>query len=643
MSVNILLSQTLNKYSDLRRSDRACHEITNILSLIDDPEMKLLQTFLSKPTSFSMQNRNMEEKLDHLVQSLEKKMKSSAAVSSLSSVTKLASATANTNEREVKNVRNILKNYRKRQNVTNRLFQLFFEDVKKLSLLMSDLTEKEVETMDIPDVDCNLSELHRDLIDRKPSYEELNLSNCAQWVLQEFKRCLSQLEDGRTVVNARRSQKTRDSIGGVDLENNRRENMEVGSLKQEMEKTDDKPSELLADVGVLREERDHLAALLEVEIRGREQCMVEKQELVERLEEVSNMLNTAVKSKDLAVEEIRTHIERRDKLRQELATTKQEKDSLESELFSVKQQLESFTGNVVTEVLTSSGEKLDSEEREMEKKNEKFGLMKQLEESRVEDVLRVERDKLAAMLEVETKGRQQLMVEVKELMVSNMLNTAEKSRDVAIGCLLKQLAASKESLVTHKKRLEDADSRTALLESRNKELVANNRELKREVEKLEVETKELKARLKSDDVQNVEADAEILNCDIASDPTACSTPKKCKDGSERGNLFSFADIQNMEGAQVYREEEINHKADTLAPNCDPGLLLRKFESGRNRVKFYSIKDIQRVLVEFGLVDGIEDKLMDFFELISEGEESEIVNRKIVDIILEESPLLLKAK
>ena len=35
--------------------------------------------------------------------------------------------------------------------------------------------------------------------------------------------------------------------------------------------------------------------------------------------------------------------------------------------------------------------------------------------------------------------------------------------------------------------------------------------------------------------------------------------------------------------------------------------------------------------------------MDFFELISEGEESEIVNRKIVDIILEESPLLLKAK
>ena len=615
MSVNILLSQTLNKYSDLRRSDRACHEITNILSLIDDPKMKLLQTFLSQPTSYSMQNRKMEEKLDHLVQSLEKKMKSSAAVSSLSSVTKLASATANTNEREVKNVRNILKNYRKRQNVTNRLFQLFFEDVKKLSLLMSDLTEKEVETMDIPDVDCNLSELHRDLIDRKPSYEELNLSNCAQWVLQEFKRCLSQLEAGRTVVNARRSQKTRDSIGGVDLENNRRKQEETG-LKQEMEKTDDKPSELLADVGVLREERDHLAALLEVEIRGREQCMVEKQELVERLEEVSNMLNTAVKSKDLAVEEIRTHIERRDKLRQELATTKQEKDSLESELFSVKQQLESFTGNVVTEVLTSSGEKLDSEEREMEKKNEKFGLMKQLEESRVEDVLRV---------------------------VSNMLNTAEKSRDVAIGCLLKQLAASKESLVTHKKRLEDADSRTALLESRNKELVANNRELKREVEKLEVETKELKARLKSDDVQNVEADAEILNCDIASDPTACSTPKKCKDGSERGNLFSFADIQNMEGAQVYREEEINHKADTLAPNCDPGLLLRKFESGRNRVKFYSIKDIQRVLVEFGLVDGIEDKLMDFFELISEGEESEIVNRKIVDIILEESPLLLKAK
>ena len=216
---------------------------------------------------------------------------------------------------------------------------------------------------------------------------------------------------------------------------------QVGSLQQEMERTDSRCMELLADFGVLREERDKLTAMLEVEIKGREQLMVEKQELVERLEDVSNMLNAAAKSKDLAIGEIRTQIEQRDKLRQELANTKQEKGNLEAELFSVKQQLESFAGKeedtyVVTTVLSSLGEKLEAKERELKEKDEEISLLKQLE-------------------------------------------------------------ASKESLVIHEKCLEDADSRAALLESQNKELVNNNEELNGKVEKLEAETRELKARLEA--------------------------------------------------------------------------------------------------------------------------------------------------
>lgn len=216
---------------------------------------------------------------------------------------------------------------------------------------------------------------------------------------------------------------------------------QVASLQQELEKTDNKSRDLLADVGVLKEERDKLASMLEVEIKGREQLMKEKQELVEKLEDVSNMLNAAAKSKDLAIGEIRTQIEQRDKLRQELAKTRQEKGNLEAELFSVKQQLESFTGNendsyVVTTVLSSLGEKLEAKDRELKQKDEEIDLLKQLE-------------------------------------------------------------ASKESLVIHEKCLEDADSRAALLESQNKELVNNNEELSRKVEKLQTETKGLKARLQS--------------------------------------------------------------------------------------------------------------------------------------------------
>jgi len=216
---------------------------------------------------------------------------------------------------------------------------------------------------------------------------------------------------------------------------------QVISLQQELEKTENKCGGLVADVGQLSEERDKLAAMLEVEIKGREALMAEKQELVDRLEDVSNMLNAAAKSKDLAIGEIRTQIEQQDKLRQEMANIKQEKGNLEAELFSVKQQLTNFTENeadtyVVTTVLSSLGEKLEAKERELKEKNDEISLLKELE-------------------------------------------------------------ASKESIVIHEKCLEDADSRAAVLEKRNQELVRDNSELSKKIELSETEKRELKARLES--------------------------------------------------------------------------------------------------------------------------------------------------
>ena len=542
-SLNWTMSQTLNKYSDLKRCDRVYQQITEILSLHDDPEMKLLHTFLSTP---SMKNRQVEEKFELLLRSLEKKMKSAAAITR--SVTNLASATANEILFEEKNVRSILDKYGQRQKVRDKLFQKFSEDVKNLSLVAADLREKEVDQIDVPDLDCNISELYRNLEDWKPKYEAYQLSKCAQWVLRELEGCLSQVEAGR-------AQLTGDSKVSVDVVDNR-EGQEKGNVnaaakdsdsgeirnqkEQELENTkqeadpisvntDNKARELLAEVGVLREERDKLASMLEVEIKGREQLMKEKQELVERLEDVSNMLNAAAKSKDLAIGEIRTQVELRDKLRQELANIKKVKDSLEAELLSVKQQLESFTenennNNVTTTVLTSLNEKLEAKDRELKQKDEEI-------------------------------------------------------------CLLKQLEASKE---------EDADSRAAVLESQNKELANNNVELNMKVETLETETKELKARLESGEKGNFcalkgiekvdrEADTVTPQCET-SDPVAWSTPKKCREGNERGN-------------------------------------------------FYSIEDIQKVVREFVVVESAGNKLLEFFELISE--EPGVVSRRVVDVILEE--------
>merc|ERR1719471_1946462 len=169
--------------------------------------------------------------------------------------------------------------------------------------------------------------------------------------------------------------------------------------------------------------------------------MNEKMELMERLEDTTNMLNAATNSKDMAVAEIRSQIEQQDKLRQELARVKEDAGHVEAELVIVKQQLSKITENegdsyVVTTVLSSLGEKLEARERELKQKNEEITLLRELENSK---------------------------------------NTIE----------------------IHEKCLEDADTRATDLEKRNKELEEENDQLKMTMKNLESSNQELTARLEA--------------------------------------------------------------------------------------------------------------------------------------------------
>ena len=516
-SLNWTLSQTLNKYSDLARCDRAYHQITNILSLVDDPEIKLLRKFLS---SSCVQNRSLDETLYRLVWSLEKKMKSEFS----RSLAKLVSATTSETLLEEKNVRTFLESYGQRLKVRDKLFQQFSADLKKLSQETSELTEKEVERIKIPDLDCNISELYRNLVDWKPKYEDFQLSKCAQWVLSQLERCLSQLEEGRNIIKAGGSQVTEDSEVRPDLLDNRE--AEFFPVK-----TDNKS-------GVLRD--DKMVAMLEVEIKAREKLMVEKQVLRQELTNTKEELTNTKQELANTKKELTN-------IRQEMANTKKEKDNLEAELYSVKEQLESH----LTTVLTSIKEKLEAKERELKQKDEEISLLKHLEE---------------------------------------------------------------------------ADSRAALLESQNKELVSNNGELNMKVENLQTETEELKARLECGAAQSA-------------DPDACITPKI----SKRGHFFTYEDTQVV-SREEEREENItdhpdNQNYETAAADPVACSTPQKSAGANQRDNFYSIEDLQKAVREFVVVESAGDKLLDFLELISE--ESRVVSRKIIDVILEESPLMLK--
>jgi len=216
---------------------------------------------------------------------------------------------------------------------------------------------------------------------------------------------------------------------------------ELMTIKAELAVSDAKCGSTSSELGVVTEERERLANMLDQEINAREGLMKEKMELIDRLEDTSNMLNAAAKSKDLAIEEIRAQIQQQDKLRQELATAREEAGNAEAELVIVKQELAKYTDKdgdsfVVASVMSSLGAKLEEKDRQVVQKDKELALLRQVE-------------------------------------------------------------SSLSSMEIHEKCLEDADKRASIFEKENKEILEQNSELKVKISHLEKEKQDLVNRLEA--------------------------------------------------------------------------------------------------------------------------------------------------
>ena len=180
---------------------------------------------------------------------------------------------------------------------------------------------------------------------------------------------------------------------------------EVAQLEADLTASQTKCGGMTAKLGVEIEEREHLAKMLDQEIKARELLLTEKKALVDRIEDTSNMLNATAKSKELAIEEIRTQIQQQDKLRQELAAAKEEAGNAEAELVLLKQELaknkEKEIGSFdVASVMSSLGAKLEEKEREVMEKDKELALLKQVKAN--VSSLEIHADNRAEYLEKET-------------------------------------------------------------------------------------------------------------------------------------------------------------------------------------------------------------------------------------------------
>jgi len=159
---------------------------------------------------------------------------------------------------------------------------------------------------------------------------------------------------------------------------------EIIKLEEVLTASHTKYGGMSAEHGVLIEEKERLAKMLNLEIEAREMLLNDKKELVDRMDDMSNMLNAAAKSKELAIEEIRAQIQQQDKLRKELAVAKEEAGNAEAELVLLKQELDKQKEKegdsfVVASVMSSLGAKLEEKEREVMQKDKELALLKLVE------------------------------------------------------------------------------------------------------------------------------------------------------------------------------------------------------------------------------------------------------------------------
>ena len=89
----------------------------------------------------------------------------------------------------------------------------------------------------------------------------------------------------------------------------------------------------------LKIKEDGLNKLLEKDEDEKVKLFNENAEILVKLENLGKHCNDAVRSKDLAVEELRALIQQEDRFRQKLAELREENGNVEAELMAVKQEM----------------------------------------------------------------------------------------------------------------------------------------------------------------------------------------------------------------------------------------------------------------------------------------------------------------
>merc|ERR1711874_909994 len=87
-------------------------------------------------------------------------------------------------------------------------------------------------------------------------------------------------------------------------------------------------------------EKESLSVMLSKEMAAREMHQQERAGLVSRLEDVNAIMGETAKSKDLAVEKLRSHIEQNDQFRKQVAKSNEEISNTHAELSEVRKELE---------------------------------------------------------------------------------------------------------------------------------------------------------------------------------------------------------------------------------------------------------------------------------------------------------------
>jgi len=277
---------------------------------------------------------------------------------------------------------------------------------------------------------------------------------------------------------------------------------QIEKLEVKLSKIENKCKETSEQLVTIDTERERLSGMLSEEIEARDVLLQQKDQLVGRLEDTSNMLHAAVKSKNMAVEEIRTQIQQQDILRNELAMAREEAGTAEAELVLVRQELRRCQ-NTIMERTNQAMEKGKDESKDLDEQirsdiiEDSHTAKENVGDELISNKNHTDKQCHGSMVEQDSPHQESNSFVVESVLSSlgarleaSEMEVRQKNEELAI---LHQIEGQK--LDIHEKCLEDADKRAMKLEMENKKLLASREELEGKLGRLEVDKIELKKRL----------------------------------------------------------------------------------------------------------------------------------------------------